>query len=262
MAQLQIIGGGKMGEALLGGLVQSGWAPASELAIIEPDLERRTALIESHPGVAVGDAPLPGVDAIIAVKPQIVAAVAAQLADVGAARVLSIAAGVTTSAIESALPAGAIVVRAMPNTPSLVGQGAAGVAGGVDASADDIAWAARILGSVGHVEVVSESDLDAVTGVSGSGPAYVFLLAEALIAAGEEAGLSGETSRALAKQTILGAAVLMDESSEAPATLRENVTSPNGTTAAGLAVFEEHDFRGLVVKVVEAAKARSIELGA
>ncbi len=261
MATLQIIGGGKMGEALLGGLVKSGWAPAADLAVVEPVLERRAALTLRHPDVEVCEVPLASIDAIIAVKPQIVADVAAQLGAIGAGRVLSIAAGVRTSAIEAALPKGAVVVRAMPNTPSLVSTGAAGVAGGAAATEGDIAWAASILGSVGHVETVTEADLDAVTGVSGSGPAYVFLLAEALIAAGQEVGLSAATSSALAKQTILGAAVLMHESDESPATLRENVTSPNGTTAAGLGVFEENDFRGLVAKVVAAATARSVELG-
>ncbi len=261
MAELQIIGGGKMGEALLGGLVQSGWAPATELAVVEPASERRVELAQAHPGVVVSDTPLAGVDAIIAVKPQVVGVVASQLAQVGAGRVLSIAAGVKTAAIEAELPAGAVVVRAMPNTPSLVGKGAAGVAGGAAATDADIAWAASILGSVGHVEIVTEPEIDAVTGVSGSGPAYVFLLAEALIAAGQQVGLSEKTSEALAKQTILGAAVLMNESTESPTTLRENVTSPNGTTAAGLAVFEDHDFRGLVAKVVDAATRRSVELG-
>ena len=261
MAELQIIGGGKMGEALLGGLVQSGWAAPSSLVVVEPDSSRRAEIMTNHPGVTATESPLAATDTIIAVKPQIVDAVATQLGDIGPGRVLSIAAGVKTSAIEASLPGGTVVVRAMPNTPSLVGQGAAGIAAGVAAGPDDLEWAAGVLGSVGLVEVVDEADIDAVTGLSGSGPAYVFLLAEALIAAGQQVGLSVDTSTALAKQTILGAGQLLSESEESAATLRENVTSPNGTTAAGLAVFEDHDFRGLVAKVVDAATRRSRELG-
>ena len=265
MAQIQVLGGGKMGEALLGGLLASGWTSASEVVVVEPSPERREAILAAFPGVAVAEQPHSDIDAIIAVKPAIVAEVAAQVGAVvrdGACRVLSIAAGVTTAAIEAHLPAGSVVVRAMPNTPALVGAGAAAIAGGAAAKAADLDWAASILGSVGIVEVVTEADLDAVTGLSGSGPAYVFLLAEALIAAGEAVGLAASTSAALAKQTLLGAAMLLDQSTDSPATLRENVTSPQGTTAAGLAVFAEHDFMGLVASAVEAARDRSIELGA
>jgi len=150
----------------------------------------------------------------------------------------------------------------MPNTPALVGEGASAIAGGARAEAVDLDWAESILGAVGLVVRVDEADLDAVTGLSGSGPAYVFHLAEALMAAGRAQGLAPEIADALARQTLLGAARLLSESGEDPAVLRENVTSPGGTTAAGLAVFADEDFVGLIDRVVSAAVARSIELGA
>ena len=162
--------------------------------------------------------------------------------------------------MESAAP-GAHVIRAMPNTPALVGQGASAIAGGSLATEEDLDWAASILGAVGLVVRVDESDLDAVTGLSGSRPAYVFHLVEGLIAAGVAQGLSPEVADVLARQTLLGAATLLIESGESPAVLRENVTSPGGTTAAGLAVFGAADLVGLVGKVVQAATERSVELG-
>jgi pyrroline-5-carboxylate reductase len=196
------------------------------------------------------------------VKPDVVPAILPGLADAGVRRVLSIAAGVRTGAIEAGLGAGAVVVRCMPNTPALVGQGAAAVAAGSHASTDDLDWAAGILSAVGLVVTVDEPELDAVTGLSGSGPAYVFLLAEGLIAAGIAEGLEPETADALARQTLLGAATLLSRSGEDPAVLRTNVTSKGGTTAAGLAVFAEAGFLDLVADVVTAAAERSRELGA
>ena len=248
-----------MGEALLGGLVADGWAAVDELHVVEPDGERRAVLAEALPGISIGDSAVAGVDTLVAVKPHVVADVCAGLAELGLPRVLSIAAGVTT--MEAALGGGVSVVRVMPNTPSLVGQGAAAVAGGTEATSADIDWATGILGAVGEVVVVDESLIDAVTGLSGSGPAYVFLLAEALMAAGEAEGLPRDVAVTLTEQTLLGAATLLRESDDPPSTLRENVTSKGGTTAAGLAVFEAAGFRGLVAEVVAAAASRSRELG-
>ena len=261
MARLQVIGGGKMGEALLGGLVSSGWADADELHVVEPDPARQAAVSAAVGGVSVSTEPLYGIGTVIAVKPDVVAAVLPPLAAAAAARVLSIAAGVRTGAIEAGLPAGTPVVRAMPNTPALVGAGAAAIAGGSAAGPEDLEWAREILEAVGTVAVVAEDDLDAVTGLSGSGPAYVFRLAEALRAAGTAQGLDSAVADALARQTLLGAATLLTESGEDPGRLRENVTSPGGTTAAGLAVLDEADFMGLIDRVVEAATRRSRELG-
>lgn len=259
--KLQIVGGGKMGEALLGGVLSSGWAAPSEVAVIELSNDRREELARAYPELVVSDHVQPAVDAIIAVKPQYVAEVAGALGEVESERILSVAAGITLSTMESMAPA-ARIVRCMPNTPALVGKGASAIAGGSLTEAADLDWAESILGAVGIVVRVQESDLDAVTGLSGSGPAYVFHLAEGLIAAGVAQGLSPEVSDMLARQTLLGAATLLSESGEDPGVLRENVTSPGGTTAAGLGVFADSDFMGLVDRVVAAAVARSIELGA
>ena len=261
MARLQLIGGGKMGEALLVGLVSRGWAGVDALHVVEPDPDRQRVIAAAAPGVSVADMPVDGADALIAVKPDMVATVLPSLAAAGVRRVLSIAAGVRTGAIEAGMPEGAAVVRAMPNTPALVGQGAAAIAPGSAASAADLDWATGILRAVGTVAVVSEEDLDAVTGLSGSGPAYVFRLAEALRAAGAAQGLDPATADALTRQTLLGAATLLSDSGQDPGRLRENVTSPGGTTAAGLAVMDEADFMGLIDRVVEAATQRSRELG-
>jgi pyrroline-5-carboxylate reductase len=257
--ELQVIGGGKMGEALLGGLVARGWARADRIGVVEPVPERRTALAAAIPGLVLLEGPVPGVDTLVAVKPDTVPVVCAGL-DVP--RVLSIAAGVRTARIEAALGRPVPVVRAMPNTPALVGEGAAAIAPGAHAGPADLAWAAGILGAVGVVVEVGEDDLDAVTGVSGSGPAYVFLLAEALRDAAIAEGLTPEVADTLVGRTLLGAAALLVASDDPPEVLRANVTSPNGTTAAGIAVFEREGFRGLVADVVRAATERSRELGA
>ncbi len=261
MVRLQVIGGGKMGEALLVGLVASGWAEPDELHVVEPDPARQRAVAAAATGVTLSGEPAVGADAVIAVKPDVVAAVLPALADAAVGRVLSIAAGVRTGAIEAGLPAGTAVVRAMPNTPALVGRGAAAIAPGAAASSADLDWARGILEAVGTVVVVQEADLDAVTGLSGSGPAYVFRLAEALRAAGVAQGLDPATADALTRQTLLGAATLLAESGEDPGRLRENVSSPGGTTVAGLAVLDEADLMGLIDRVVDAATRRSRELG-
>ncbi|MEO8697953.1 MAG: pyrroline-5-carboxylate reductase [Acidimicrobiales bacterium] len=260
MAQLQIIGGGKMGEALLGGLLARGWATPAELTVVEKLSDRRDLLAAALPGVDVRDRPTDGVDAIVAVKPDAVDSVCRELARHNVARVLSIAAGIRIERLEASLDDRAAVVRAMPNTPALVGLGAAAIARGTHATDADIRWAESILSSVGEVLEVDESLLDAVTGLSGSGPAYVFLLAEAMIDAGVAVGLPRDVSVALTEQTLLGAATLLRQSGDGPAVLRQNVTSPGGTTAAGLAVFENARFRQIVVDVVTAATARSVEL--
>ena len=179
----------------------------------------------------------------------------------GSSRVLSIAAGVTIAALEADLAPGTPVVRAMPNTPALVGVGASAIAGGQGATDADLEWAEGLLGAVGTVVRVKEPLLDAVTGLSGSGPAYVFLVAEALIEAGVLAGLPREVSQALSAQTLLGAATLLAQGDDGPEALRAAVTSPGGTTAAGLRVLEQHGVRAAFLEAVAAATARSRELG-
>jgi pyrroline-5-carboxylate reductase len=199
---------------------------------------------------------------VVAVKPgDVLAALEACATSLPeGALVLSIAAGVPLATIEGVVGTRP-VVRAMPNTGALVGKGAAAIAAGTYAGEPDLALAERVLGAVGTVERVPEAHLDAVTGLSGSGPAYVFLLAEALTEAGVLVGLPRPTADALVRQTLLGAATLLAETGEAPEALRAAVTSPGGTTAAGLQALETHGFRAAVLDAVEAATARSRELG-
>jgi pyrroline-5-carboxylate reductase len=260
--RLQIIGGGKMGEALLAGLLAKGWASADELRVVEKLPDRADALRKAHPGLTVAAEPGPAEGHLVAVKPGDVEAVCRAL-PTGApgTRVLSIAAGVTLARLEAAVPPGTPVVRAMPNTPALVGAGAAAIAPGRDATDDDLAWAESILGAVGAVVRLDEPLLDAVTGLSGSGPAYVFLVVEALVEGGVLAGLPRPVAQTLATQTVLGAARLLDESGEGPEALRAAVTSPGGTTAAGLRALERAGVRAAFLDAVMAATDRSRELG-
>ncbi|HWH36134.1 MAG TPA: pyrroline-5-carboxylate reductase [Acidimicrobiales bacterium] len=261
---LVVVGGGRMGEALVGGLLAGAWGPAGDLCVVEARPERRAELVQRFPGVAVEPAPVAADGVVLAVKPGDIAATAAAVAAAGYRRALSIAAGVTLATLESALDAEAgrrPVVRAMPNTPALVGAGAAALSGGSFAGEDDLAWAEGVLGALGSVVRVPEHLLDAVTGLSGSGPAYVFLLAEAFIDAGVLVGLPAEVSTELAIQTLLGAARLLAETGEAPASLRAAVTSPGGTTAAGLRALEAAGVRSAVLEAVAAATERSRQLG-
>jgi pyrroline-5-carboxylate reductase len=252
---LTVVGGGKMGEALVEGLVRRGWTPI----VVEADPRRRAELSERHPGWEVADAPHSAADALIAVKPADVEAVCHQLPD--ARRVLSIAAGVTIASLESWLPPKTAVIRAMPNTPALVGTGAAAIAAGAFAGPSDEAWAQSILEAVGTVVQLPEEALDAVTGLSGSGPAYVFLVAEALIDAGVLVGLSRPVAKQLAVQTLLGSARLLTETGDEPSALRAAVTSPGGTTAAGLRALEAAGVRNAILDAVAAATERSRQLG-
>ena len=259
--RLQFIGGGKMGEAFLGGLIAEGWAKPDELAVVEALEERRRELSARYPRTLVSAAPQAGVDAVLAVKPNDAEAAATALGAVGPPRVLSIAAGVRTASLEHWLGVGTRVVRAMPNTPALVGAGASAVAPGRSASPEDVNWAVDVLSSVGAVEVTSEDQLDAVTGLSGSGPAYVFLVAEALIAAGVAEGLAPQVADSLVRETIRGAGELLVAADRSPAALRVDVTSPGGTTAEGIRVLEETGVREAFAAAVAAATRRSLELG-
>lgn len=261
MISLVIAGGGKMGEALLTGLLRGEWASPEEIAVSEPDADRRAVLEARFPGVVVRATPVETDGAIVAVKPGYVTDACEALAAAGCRRVLSIAAGVPTPTIESALRAGTPVVRAMPNTPALVGAGAAAIAGGAAATDADLAWAESILAAVGIVVRVPEALLDAVTGLSGSGPAYVFLVAEAMIAAGIGVGLAADVARQLAIQTIVGAGRMLAETGDSPEDLRAAVSSPNGTTVAGLAVLDERRVRDAFAAAIRRATERSRELG-
>ncbi|WP_426574356.1 pyrroline-5-carboxylate reductase [Aquihabitans sp. McL0605] len=260
MTQLVVVGGGKMGEALLGGLLASGWAPPDEVVVVELDAARRAALLERFPGIRCSAELVAADGAIVAVKPQGVAEVSGALGRLGVRRILSIAAGVRLATLEAAVPDGTAVVRAMPNTPALVGMGAAAIAGGAAATDDDLVWAEQILGAVGTVVRVSEEQIDMVTGLSGSGPAYVFLIAEALIDAGVLVGLPRDVASALTIQTLRGSAELLAQGTP-PAEARANVTSPGGTTAAGVRALEAGGVRASLIDAVVAAVTRAKEMG-
>jgi pyrroline-5-carboxylate reductase len=257
--RLAVVGGGNMGAALVGGLLASGW-DAADLAVVEVVAPRRDELTALFPDVAV-DATVPPCDAaLIAVKPYDAAAAATAAAAAGARRVLSIAAGVSIETLQQACGDGVVVVRSIPNTPALLGKGAAAMCGGPNTTDDDLDWAEGILGAVGTVARVAEPLLDAVTGLVGSGPAYLFLVAEALTDAGVLAGLTRPVADALVRQLFVGSAAMLSEYGD-PVSLRAMVTSPGGTTAAGLRVLEDRGTRSAMLEAVFAATERSKALG-
>jgi len=260
-ARLLVVGGGRMGGALVRGLLAAGWRP-DDLAVVEQSAARCAELAGLFPGVAVGAEPRPAAGAVLAVKPVDAHQACTTVAASGTPRVLSIMAGVTLARLEAWLAPATAVVRAMPNTPATVGAGVSALAGGSGVTEADLVWAEELLGAVGHVVRLPEAALDAVTGLSGSGPAYVFLVTEALVAAGEAVGLSPAVSRLLAVDTVIGAARLLAESGETPQALRAQVTSPGGTTEAGVRELEGGGLRQAVAAAVAAATARSRALGA
>ncbi|MDQ1466851.1 MAG: pyrroline-5-carboxylate reductase [Actinomycetota bacterium] len=254
-----------MGAAFAGGLLESTFEP-SDLAVAEIDADRRRELEARFPEVrivpsvswAVADADV----VVVCLKPADVAAAleAAGSALGSEALVLSIAAGVTIAALEAAAP-GRPVVRAMPNTPATIGLGAAAMAAGTHAHDGHLDLAEELLGALGLVVRLPEHLLDAVTGLSGSGPAYVFLVAEALVEAGVLVGLPRAIASKLVNQTLLGASTLLAQGEQSPETLRAAVTSPGGTTAAGLRSLEAAGVRSAFIDAVVAATRRSTELG-
>jgi pyrroline-5-carboxylate reductase len=264
MTSIAILGAGAMGSAIGTGLLDSGWDKLS-IRYADVDLDRVGELVKdgfiaySDPSIAAESASI----VLIAVKPQGMGALLGQIAPVisPAHLVISIVAGVSSGTIEAGLAAGVPVVRCMPNTPALLGEGATALAGGANTSDENLARAEQVLGAVGRTVVVTEAEIDAVTGVSGSGPAYVFLLAEAMEEAAIAEGLEPTTARLLVGQTIKGAGDLLMASPKAPAELRQQVTSPNGTTEAALLSFENAGFRRIVRDAVAKAVERSRELG-
>ncbi len=266
--RVAFIGGGNMARSLIGALIRGGVA-ASSIAVAEPDTATRDALardfgITAHTDNA--DAVRGAATIVLAVKPQVLESVCAALGRaIGDAKplIVSIAAGIRIDQIERWIGLALPVVRAMPNTPALIGAGATGLIANTRASADDRARAEALLGAAGRTAWIEREELmDAVTALSGSGPAYFFLLVEALEDAAAAQGLPRETARMLASQTCLGAGRMLAESGEAPSTLRERVTSPNGTTAATLAAFDAGGLRKLVATAVAAATERGRELSA
>ncbi len=258
------IGGGNMAEAILRGLLRSGLEP-DRLFAADPDAQR-CAHLESALGIRIApsnaDVAREAEVVVLAVKPALIEAATADLPRDGGPLYVSIAAGRTTRDLRAALGGRARVVRSMPNTPALIGAGITALADDAGASEADLALAETVLSAVGTVVRVPESQLDAVTGLSGSGPAYVCLFIEALGEAGAAAGLPAAVARRLALATVLGSARLVDETQEAPSVWRDRVSSPGGTTLAGLAELDAAGFRESLVAAVSAATARSRELAA
>ena len=265
---IAFIGGGNMARSLIGGLVSRG-AAAAGIRVAEPVPALRDALRADF-GVQVFDQAAAAADGagtwVLAVKPQVLREVCAGLAPLAQAQrplVVSIAAGITSSQLERWLGGDLAIVRTMPNTPALLGAGVTGLC--ANARVDDAGRTRTdaLLSAAGKtVWLDDEARMDAVTALSGSGPAYVFLLAEAMQAAGEAEGLPPEAARALAMQTVLGAARMLTEGGEAPAELRRRVTSPGGTTQAAIETFESGGLRELVARAIDAAACRGRELSA
>ena len=265
--KIAIIGGGRLGESLLRGLLSSGWRTEEDLVVTARREERRAELAERY-GVSTSETNAQAVAearlVVLSVKPQDIDAVVEEIAPAVTREhtVLSVAAGVTTATIESLLPPGSRVVRAMPNAPSVVGEGIAAISGGKSTTEEDLALAEDALGHLGAVVRVAEYDLDAVTALSGSGPAYFALLAEAMIEAGLLLGLSREVSTRLVVQTMLGSALLLRDEGMHPVELREAVTSPGGTTTRAIRELERSGVRAAFLNAINAATERSRELGA
>lgn len=256
-----------MARSLIAGMIRQG-APNTSIRVIEPVAARRDALIADFNVKAVAAAAEAVTDAttwVLAVKPQAMPDVCAALPiqmQRNAPLIISIAAGITTSTLKHWLGDTCAIVRAMPNIPALLGAGVAGLFATSQATATQRTLAERLLGSVGKtIWITDEALLDAITAVSGSGPAYVFLLAEAMEAAAIMQGLSPQNARTLVQHTVLGAARMLTESGETPAELRHHVTSPHGTTAAAIATFQEGGFETLVAKAIDAATQRGRALG-
>ncbi|HEY1825976.1 MAG TPA: pyrroline-5-carboxylate reductase [Acidimicrobiales bacterium] len=263
--KLIIIGAGKMGSALAAGLLEAGWCDAGDLALIARSVETRAELEARFPGAGV----FAGLDvveidsstgAILAVKPDYAESLARVAAAMGIRRVLSVVAGLSTARLESCFPEPVPVIRSMPNTPVVIGLGVTAMAGGSHVTSEDLDWAESILGAVGTVVRVTERNIDAVTGLSGPMPAYLYLVVEALIEAGVHQGLHRDVAKTLVVDTLYGSGALLKESGESPEVLRAQVTSPGGTTAAGLRTLEQRAVRAAFIDAVAAAAERSRNL--
>lgn len=258
-----IIGAGVMGETLLSGLLRGGRRPA-DLLIGEKRPERATELAERYAVEVVANTE--AVDradtVVLVVKPQDMGDVLAEIAPhLRAGQLLvSLAAGITTAYVEARVPDGIPVVRVMPNTPALVDEGMAAISPGTHCDDEHLAVAEDLLAQTGKVIRVPERQQDAVTAISGSGPAYLFFVVEAMIEAGVHLGLPRSTSTELVVQTVVGSAKLLRETGEHPTVLRERVTSPGGTTAAAVRQLENHKVRAAFLTAMEAARDRSASL--
>ena len=263
--KIGFIGAGLMAEAIARGLLKAGVVPA-RVSASDPD-ESRRELFSKNLGIAAGVENRSVAESsdviILAVKPYIIPDVLAEIGGLlkPCQLVISIAAGITIDSIQDKLQAKVPIIRAMPNTPCLIGEGAVAIAPGKYASSAHMDIANQIFSSVGKVVQVSEDKLDAVTGLSGSGPAYVYTFIEALIDGGVKVGLPRETALMLAAQTVVGAARMVLDTGEDPAKLRDHVMTPGGTTVAGMAVLESSDFRSATIEAVTAATNRAAEMG-
>jgi pyrroline-5-carboxylate reductase len=261
-----VIGAGNMAEALIRGLVRGGHVPASHVTASHPRAERREQLQRDYQIQVATDNKAVARGAqlcLLAVKPQIVDKVLREIGDQlqPGTLLISVAAGISTETIEGHVGEGVRVVRAMPNTPALVGAGATAISGGSRASETDLATAKAVFDAVGITVVLEEHHLDAVTGLSGSGPAYIFLILEALSDAGVKVGLSRRNAQRLAAQTVMGSAKMLLETDEHVGHLKDMVTSPGGTAIAGLHTLEEGGLRTTLINAVETATKRARELG-
>lgn len=260
-----VLGGGVMGETLLGALLTAGWA-TEEVEVTERASARADELAHRY-GVRAGasnaEASARADVILVAVKPNVVASVLDEIKDAlrGGVLVVSVAAGLPISSYESRLASGQPVVRVMPNTPAVVGKGASAIAPGTHAGEWHLALVERMLAATGLVVRVEEKDLDAVTAISGSGPAYAFYLIDAMAEAGVLLGLPRDLATRLAVATVEGSAALAAQSGDHPAVLRERVSSPGGTTVAAVQVLDAHGVRAAVVAAAEAARDRARELG-
>ena len=260
------VGGGNMAEALIRGLVRGGHVPPERVTASAPRRERLEELRTAY-GIAVTadnrEVARSATVLVLSIKPQIMDKVLREIGDQIApgTLVISIAAGVDTETIEAAVPEGVRVVRAMPNVCATVGAGATAISAGRHASEDDMVTARAIFDAVGITVTLDETHLDAVTGLSGSGPAYIFLILEALADAGVKVGLSRRNAQRLAAQTVMGSAKLLLDTDEHPGRLKDMVTSPGGTAIAGLHTLEEGGLRTTLINAVETATKRARELG-
>jgi pyrroline-5-carboxylate reductase len=262
--RLAIVGAGMMGEALARGLLASGWS-ADDLLLVDVRSDRLDEMGEAL-GAETSDDPAGSASKVkgvlLAVKPQDAGTALGQIAGgLGEDGLVSIVAGMRTTAIESHLGDGSSVVRAMPNTPARVGKGVTALASGSGTKQVTKQLAEAVFAAVGPVVWLDEDLLDAVTAVSGSGPAYVFYLAEAMVEAGVELGLDRKVAETLAFATIEGAGVMLTQTGEQPATLRAQVTSPGGTTAAAVGVLDTASAQDIIRQALRAARDRSEELG-
>ncbi|MBS2029594.1 MAG: pyrroline-5-carboxylate reductase [Deltaproteobacteria bacterium] len=264
--KLAFLGGGNMAEALVRGLLRAKTSEPGEITVTGKRGERLEELAKQYGVATTRDnlAAAKGAEVVVlSVKPQAMADLLDEVSSgIGANQlVISVAAGVPIAAMERKLGTGARIVRSMPNTPALVGQGAAAIAGGKHATPADLETAKAIFDAVGMTVVTEEYLLDAVTGLSGSGPAYIFLIIEALADAGVKVGLPRRTAQALAAQTVAGSARLLIETGIHPGQLKDQVTSPGGTAIAGLHTLEAGGMRTTLINAVEAATQRARELG-